>query len=303
MYWRYRYKNFERLCVSKSREILHHTNKSWSGIDLSKTEPEIVHEYLSSPTRGVNYLNQQIAAPLSTAGYEVKFASVFVHQKPRINRCSSCPPSEKSCELGDLLVIFSFLNASKTPLLNRAFLIQAKKDFKLDNKCQKAIYDEEVDFDFPNNLVSSSQCCKTSQRRYLPEQTNKRWQALKYLVFSDPGQATFIFTPWDNNISADWSIPILGLLTGFDGLRFSNRPYKGQGWSAIIWDLVTVTAKAITKGKKRGNYVKNLADEFNDFGNYHQYFRDSDEGPGIPTLLVFIRDRELFDKRKKALTS
>ena len=267
-----RYIQFQRMCTAQSAMILSNLHQSWAGIDFSLPETGIVRQYLSAPTIGVDYLNQHVATPLSIGGYEVKFGSVFIHQKPRVTRCSPCPPTEKSCELGDMLVVFTFLDASKRPLLNRAFLAQAKKHMTLDSAAQKALSDEEEAFLFPFNLTAESRCCSSSQQRFLPVKTQRRWRGLKYVVFNAISRtATCVVTPWDNGISANWSVSLFGIITGFDGLEFSRTPYKGQGWSAVIWDLLGVTAKAGTKGKARGNAIETLADEYNAFSNHHEY--------------------------------
>jgi len=289
--WHKRYREFEQLCSAQSSQILQHAAQSWAGINFSKKEPEIVHEYLASPSRGVWFLNQTISPLLSVAGYEVKFGSVFIHQKPRVTLRTAQLPPNNQCELGDLLVVFVFMDAAKNPLVCRAFLAQAKKGNALDSACQQALYDLETSFDFPKNLVTSSPCCTTSPTRFLPVIAHRRWQGLNYLMLNEP-QPVCHFVPWGPRISTSWSTLILYTIMGIYGRSFSTHPYPGQGWSAIVWDLLRVTSKAVAKGKTRGNHLESLANEFNDFRDRHEFFRWLEDEFGIPTLMIMVRDGE-----------
>lgn len=286
------YSNFIQLCASNSSMILNIADSSWSSIDFSQDEPEIIREYLASTGKGVDYLNQNLSPVLSVNGFEMKFASVFVHQKPQITRVTS--PTNRSCELGDLLLIFSFIDCNSTPYVNRAFLAQAKKGSTIDNVCQRELYDSDVCFNFPRNIWPHSPCSPTSPTRYLPCLLSSRWRALKYLFCGN--MVPYIrYVPSTIGIRSNWSISVLGLLSGFDGLPFSRTPHPGNRWNAIIWDLLTVTAFSVLRGTPRGNGLSHLLSAFNSFTNYHKYFLAGDESSyGISTLLTIVKDNE-FD--------
>ncbi|SFM88445.1 hypothetical protein [Thermodesulforhabdus norvegica] len=133
--WRDRYKNFQAICLQHKEDILNAAIHSWTGIDLSKEEQEIIRQYLLQRNVGIDFLNQKLAPILSKNGFIVKFASIYVHQKPQVTRLSNVRFNK--CELGDLLVIFILFDISKKPIINSAFIAQAKKHFKIDNLCQK----------------------------------------------------------------------------------------------------------------------------------------------------------------------
>ncbi len=85
-------------------------------------------------------------------------------------------------------------------------------------------------------------------------------------------------------------------LLGNSGLRFSKRPYHSQKWSAIIWDLITVTGIALTRGQTRGrgiNYLMTIINQFNAFDKFHNYSRilDGHDG-GLPIMLIMVQDKE-----------
>jgi len=293
MPWRARYKYFVNMAFGLSPAIIQHVDLSWNGIDFSLSEPLIVSDYLHSPTKGVSYLNQNVSPLLSKAGYEMKFAGIFVHQKPRITRTHAI--SNRQCELGDLLVIFTFLNAAKTPLVNRAFLIQAKKSFHITNICQRELYDNDTEFDMPATIYNQSQCSRLPLRR-LPSSVNQRWRALKYM-FCANAPVGILYVPSTSVISSSFAIPMLGIITGFDGLEYSRQPYPGNGWSAIIWDLIDSIAPSIIRGTAitRGTNLQHLVSLFNDFSDHKKYFREveADDASGMSMMFIIVRDKEL----------
>lgn len=293
MPWRARYKNFINTAFGLSPVIIQHGNSSWNGINFSLSEPLIVRDYLHSPTSGLSYLNQHVSPLLMQSGYEMKFGGIFIHQKPKITRTHAT--HNRQCELGDLVVIFTFMDAAKNPLINRAFLIQAKKYLPMTNICQLELYDHDTEFDMPASIYNQSKCSRMPLRR-LPSSTNQRWRALKYMFC--PGMPVqILYVPSVSAIRSDFSIPILGIITGFDGLEFSRQPYPGNGWSAIIWDLIDVVAPSIIRGTSitRGTNLQHLVSLFNDFNNHEKYFREveDDDASGMSMMFIIVRDKEL----------
>ena len=90
-------------------------------------------------------------------------------------------------------------------------------------------------------------------------------------------------------------------LIGNFGLRFSRYPFRSQKWSAIIWDLITVTGKALIKidknVKKRAqgvNYLMTIINKFNPLDNHHDYSIVLDEREnGLPIMLIIVQDKEI----------
>ena len=291
MPWHTRYNNFVNNAFGLSPAILQHAELSWNGINFGSSEPLIVREYLHAPTYGLSYLNRHVSPLLSQAGYEMKFAGIFVHQKPRITRTHAT--NNRQCELGDLLVIFTFLDAAKNPLLNRAFLVQAKKFLPMTNICQLDFYDHDTEFNMPAVICNQSRCSRLPLRR-LPSTVNKRWRALKYMFC--PGMPVqMLYVPSVCGIRSSFAIPLLGIITGFDGLKFSRQPYSGNGWSAIIWDLIDVVAPSIIRGTAitRGTNLQHLVRLFNDFNDHEKYFYEVDAASGMPIMFIIVRDKEL----------
>jgi len=62
---------------------------------------------------GIHYININLPKIVNKNGFIVKFAGVFVHQKPlvEINICnSSCYIQNSRCERGDLLTLFLYID-------------------------------------------------------------------------------------------------------------------------------------------------------------------------------------------------
>jgi len=282
---------FKKICTENAAYIIKVSDASWKNIDFSQNEPEIIRQYLMNNNVGIDYLNKNLAQILSQRRFVVKFASVYIHQKPIITR-----ESGGKCEIGDLLVIFSFFDRSKNPIINRAFIMQAKKEFKIGNICQQELYENDLKFYFPKNLYKQSLCCNTDSVRYWPKYWENRSRGLKYLILKDYGPIVR-FLPWDTQIHAYWSLIFLWTLLGNSALRFSRQPYHPcQNWSAIIWDLITVTGIALTKKQKRGQYINHLmtiVNEFNEFDKFHHYTKMIDGGEGgLPIMLIMVQDEE-----------
>lgn len=127
--------DFQRICIENVHIILTESKNSWNNINFSQRESDIIKQYLIEKNIGIDYLNKNLASKLSKNGFYVKFASIYIHQKPIVERISE--NIENKCELGDLVVIFTFLDRTKNPLINKAFIAQAKKEFKINNFCQK----------------------------------------------------------------------------------------------------------------------------------------------------------------------
>jgi len=278
-------------------EIICKIRRSWDNINFSQQEDLIVKEYLLDKNKGIDFLNQEISPILNSREFEVKFASVFTHQKPLITRIDDSHGGNKRCELGDLLVVFSFMDRNGQPILNRAFISQAKKRRSIDNKCQKYLYDCDLGFRMPKNIYSKSKTCQ-DPKRFWPKYFCHRAKSLKYILLLSPTNVFVINTPWDLQIGLCWELCLYFFILGYDGLRFSRKPYRTCGWSSIVWDLVSIVAQEITGKKKygaipRGNHISLIVNYFNKFRNYENY-RIEYEGEGIPTLFIFIKDNEIL---------
>jgi len=298
MYWETRYKYFLQMVSNQKTGIINNFSQSWGSIDFSASEPSIIVEYKN---KGIDYLNKSISPKLATRGFEMKFSSVFTHQTPMITRASSCANAKWTCEIGDLLVIFTFMDKNNKSLVNRAFLAQAKKEEEMDNLCQKCLYDKEKEFLWKyKNMTLNSKCCPSSPKRYFPKGSETRCNALKYLILDKNQGIPLIGSPWDSGMKKStkkWGDALYQFLIGDEGFRFSRRPWKTCGWSAIMWDLICTTGKrALSKSLGpgvRGNYLEIIGNQFNDFKDKKNYYLKNEDG-GISTIFIFVKDNEII---------
>lgn len=280
---------------SFSPQIHTHATQSWNGISMTQNEPEIVKEYLLKPGVGVDYLNNNLAPVLSGTTYEVKFASVFIHQKPTVTRTAASqtahPSVNKRCELGDMLVVFCLIDVRKNPLYASAVILQAKKKDHMPAGAQQYLYDHDFDFNMPANLYNRS--VFRSPLRLLPDYPNDRTKALHYLILdTSPFTRTI---PWTTSIKHGWDDFLLRVLIGSLGRRFGPiGPPTAPNWGCIIHDLINVGSSLLPNGARRGTSLRGIINLFNDFTDYHEYAKvvDGEENQGLPTLYIIVRDKE-----------
>jgi hypothetical protein len=285
------YNKFVKLISTYSSNIIMHSDLSWHGIDMTKHEPQIIEQYLMGNNVGVDYLNKNLVPILLGTGYEVKFASVFIHGKPIVTRTTSsvsiCNGNTPSCELGDLLIVFCFLDATKKPIYCSAMLSQAKKTAVLTSASQQCLYDSDKDFEMPARIYTHS--IIPNPARELPGYANGRTKALTYTIL-EPRVATY-HVPWTSSINHTWGLTIQRILNGDLGLEFKG-PVVNPDWNCIIHDLVSIGTGNIPSSKLRGNALADVTDIFNDFNEYEKYTEIIENGPGVPMMFMIIRDKE-----------
>lgn len=268
--------------------------KSWSGIDFKDTEPKIVKDYLLSANVGVDYMNDKIARAVSASGaYELKFASIYCHQKPRIIRTAqsigACLGSTKACELGDLMIIFLLLDQTKKIVYSSAKLMQAKKNDVLDSFSQQCLYDSDLDFNAPANLISHSTC--VTPLRFLPDYHQDRNKALAYLILQNSLPYVKMI-PSSTGIQCSWSTDLQMLLELKTGLSFSPpKNSTDNSWNCIVNDLMNIGTGIVPSSIGRGSGVDYIVNAFNDYDYYPEYKKEFDY-TGIPKMIVICKDKE-----------
>lgn len=275
-----------------SHDITKHSISSWNGIDFNLTEPQIIKSYLLDKGVGVDYLNRNLAPILRSATYEVKFASVFIHQKPRIVRIATeiakCEGDTLACELGDLLVVFCLLDKNKVPLYRSAAISQAKKTRVLTSQSQQCLYDSDMKFNMPERVYRNS-VIQTPERN-LPSYAEGRTKALHYLILDKyPIQRR---VPWDTNIEDNWTYFIHRMLIGDLGLPFEDVNPAIPDWNCIMHDLLNIGQGIIPGSIDRGNTVADIAGQFNDFNEYEKYSLEVEDAQGLPMLFIIVRDTQ-----------
>lgn len=288
------YDNFVKTISSLSSEICYYSQKSWEGIDLNQNEPEIVKSYLLNKKVGVDYLNSKVAPIVSSSRYEVKFASVYIHSKPKIKRTTSskqnCKGSTEGCELGDMAIVFCFLDANKNPIYCSALLSQVKKKDNLDSKSQACLYDSDISFEMPASIWKNSVINSTPIRN-LPSYSEGRTKALTYTIISpSTGEIYSKFVPWKKLIKCYWGHTIERIFSGDLGLRFGG-PVTQPDWNCTIHDLIQVGQGAIFSRINRGNALNDVINIFNDFNEYEKYSVELNEG-GVPMMFIIVKDKE-----------
>jgi hypothetical protein len=266
---------------------------SWNGIDRSD-EVNAIRNFLLSPNVGVDYLNTEVAPKISNGVFNVKFASIFCHQKPRVQRTTlsraNNPGDTAGCELGDLFVAFVLLDSKDHVHYSAGALFQAKLKPKLDSLSQRCLYDFDQDFDVPKYLAN--RLTPSNKNRKMPSFEDGRGRAFRYLILEPdygPAGIRARHTPWTHDYQLRWSTFLDGLLAGTDGLRANLDVSPASAWDTIVADLLHVGFSVPPLKPPRGNNVaaQVATSLFNNFTNLRQS-SVTIEGRnfGVPTLLV-----------------
>ena len=228
--------------TGKSRDtIVSQADASWIPVDRSKDEVQIVREYLTRKNAGVDYLNLHLGNLLQPE-YELKFASIFIHKKPIIQRDPSevllCNGDRPGCEMGDLCVVFCLMDVNKKPIYKSSVIIQAKLDDNLNSISQRCLYDSDIKFHMPSNVLAIS--INKNSLRVLPSYLEQRVNALKYLILRTSPYPQLRTVPSTSGTYYDWGLLIGDMLTGFDGKPFDTPSVADCDWNMIMHDLFNI---------------------------------------------------------------
>lgn len=259
---------------------------SWSRVNRGN-EVAAVRAYLMDPGVGVDYLNKNVASHVNTSNFHLKFAGVFCHKKPIVQRT----PNSKllnagdtpGCELGDLLVLFVLFDFHNQLHYMAGSLFQAKLGEKLTSKSQQHLYDDDNDFILPGYMGG--------HMRLMPNLAEGRGRALRYLILNPNKPNTYVscrHSPWTANYQPRWSTYLDGLLGATDGLATSVHPTATlSAWDQIVRDLLSVASKIPARKPPRGTdiAVQVATSLFNDFTD-HQVWSADTNNPGVSVLLA-----------------
>jgi len=281
------------LTVKKYSDLIKvESSNSWNPVNKNQNEPNIILDYLTQPNQGVDYLNNKIASKITAeTKYEMKFASIYCHQKPRIQRtpenvekCDGDNKTEK-CELGDLVIHFLLLDKDKKVKFSNAIILQAKIGNKPDNRTQQCLYENDDVLMFPNYFGQVNEICE------LPKYDDNRAKAFAYLFINDNVSIGQI--PIENKLVFSWSFIIQRLLTNDFGkaYNYSEKSYKND-WDKLISKLIFNLSKSkLVKGKKRVNGLDVFLNKFNYYYYYPEYKLTVDN-EGLPTIMIIVRNKE-----------
>jgi hypothetical protein len=267
----------------------------------STGEVEIIRQFLSKPDCGTALLNRELAPLLSRNGWVVKFASIFLHQKPKVEgwKEPTRGPSPnkvflgKNCELGDLQTIFLYLTSDKTVVKLRSVVFQAKVkpmtvDYVIKDPIQRQLYDDCQGFRYES--------LKSKADRRLPSGPNRE-RALQYLFVGEkPVRARTIPADIDSGAFVGVGEHLLRFLNDSTGLEVLPQPDDSQGWNRIVWDMIEEVAKTVTsKGMPRNEGLRAVLDRFNSFENHDIFYVGPDQAidDGFGVQLVIVWDSQL----------
>lgn len=267
--------------------------ESWDGIDR-RAEVSAIQSYITGSGVGLDFLNKNVAPHFSASLFDIKFAGVFCHKKPIVQRTprslTAHPSPRPGCELGDLLVAFLLLDANGDLHYYASSLFQAKAKDKLDSLTQQYLYEKDKSFVLPSNLGGAE--------RALPTIKKERSRALRYLLMGDhraTHQVVARRTPWSSTASVQWIEFIHKLLQGSEGLKAAPSPC-GSAWDVINHDLLMMATNVPHNKPPRGNNVaaKLATGVFNNFSSSERWCANSEQ-EGVPTILVIAAAKEPFE--------
>ena len=270
-----------------------HYCDSWNGINRAN-EVNAIREYITGKGHGLSYLNATVAPRLSSGLFDVKFAGVFCHKKPIVQRTASAkaanPSKPLGCELGDLLVAFVLLDRDDQLHYYASSLFQAKAKEHLDNKTQRLLYDIDASFILPKSLGGYG--------RDFPIRAAQRARALRYLLMGprrndhDIGARR---SPWPSGSSVRWGDFAHRLMQAREGLVATPQA-TGAPWDVINHDLLLMASNVPGNKSPRGSNVAiQLATKnFNSFASREIWHATSEEDPGVPTILMIGAAKERF---------
>jgi hypothetical protein len=286
-------KEFIHVIKEYSDLIREESSKSWEKIKLNQNEPNIILDYLTKPQRGVDYLNSKIASVItSKTNFEMKFASIYCHQKPRVERTSEnikqCKGDNKSekCELGDLAIHFLLLDKNKKVKFSNAVILQAKKGLKSDNLTQQCLYENDDCLIFPKYFGNINEKCD------LPKYEESRANAFAYL-FLNKNKIGIGQIPLKNKLFFSWSVIFQRLMTNEFGKAYNYSEIKFKNdWDKLISNLIlNLSSTTLKKGENRVNGLEYILNKFNYYYYYPEYKLEV-ENESIPSILIIVRNKE-----------
>lgn len=318
-----RYDTFRQIVNRHGAEIICRTEESWEHAfsnfeKITKSNDKILRReenyILAYLIYGLDYLNYNLAHnsklsnELEKRGFYLKFGGIFTHQSPYVELDNNHPKVKKinknkktqkvGCEIGDLLVVFAFVDRNNFPLVTRAFLMQAKMNNEIVKDAQFVLYEDYVRFRFKQEppTKSSELCsCNSNRKPYYCRSFPKGWhrryypksRGLKYLRIYPNDKTALIETLHNDQLFPSLKYPfglsIFGSMVGVDGWEFNSKKKDYScGWNSIILYLIKNTANKIrgftTKKNyqypykyKRGQYLQYLISQFNSFRRFDNY--------------------------------
>lgn len=308
-----RISDFQSHINSSAQSIRAAGNEAWRLVK-AKGEVEIVRQFLVGKGRGTDYLNANLTKALGTGGRVVKFASIFLHQVPKVFGIKNDSPMspvklDLPCELGDLQTLFLYLDRAKNVRQVRSVIFQAKLKpangtYVIDHTEQRELYDSCPRFEYHTVLKGET--------RKLPS-GHLRERALQY-IFVDERSAhqderlvrvRTIPSDTDQGAFESYGEHLLRFLNDSTGLDVPPSTTTQDNWGRVVWDMINNVADAVSdRTPIRKSGLQGLLDHFNHFEAHETFSIDTTGGEplregesGFGLQLIIVWDSELEDSR------
>jgi hypothetical protein len=227
----------------------------------SPTEPDLV---LSFFLHGLEQIESDWNARLSSWNLSVKLSGVFSHQTPKVEPQSmpgrTQAPVSGTCELGDLMVVV--IHDGMPGGTGNALMFQAKKEFYHSaDPLQRFLYEQAEEF-----IYKRATAALNGQRRDMRPKEDLAYaywdldpdhhiyRGLHPLLWNR-GTSASMFAA-DSMIGRDvwdsFGAVLTDLIFGDAGKSFC-LPAATDGWSKIVHDLLTVTSSKVMGSKSKVN--------------------------------------------------
>ena len=294
-----RISDFQKFVNEQQAVIRQAGNDAWTGIRKG-SEVQRVHQFLASRKAGNSLLNRQLAPLFIEKGWVVKFAAIFLHQKPYVRgyQANNLNLLERACELGDLQTIFVHVRRDKRAMKMRSVIYQAKLKpeaghYDVGNAWQRRLYEESPRFVYGKTGDGETRSLN------LHEEDRKR--ALQYLFMGDnPVTVKKLPAAKGEGDFIDYGEHLLRFLNDSTGLHV-DLEHCSSPWDRIVADMVEKFAQGVPSGRfQRTAGLAGILNPFNSFESQDVVFLDaehpdqpkspgpSDEGFGLQLIIVWI---------------
>jgi hypothetical protein len=230
-------------------------------------EPDLVLAFFAY---GLQEIEETWNEQLDPFGLTISISAIFAHKTPLVRPiCSPAAgaraqtrfgtPKTQTCELGDLLVIATHADGARGA--GNAVMFQAKCGFpKRCDPLQRTLYEEAERFEYdpPRKLLIGQRHFASKTRLELAYWDLESGAPVDWWSYAPFLSTTSSIWAADARLdNGDWRGGFGGILVdlifGFAGEGFTKPKASDKGWSRIVHDLLTATAKSKIKKSRVAN--------------------------------------------------
>lgn len=243
------------------------------------------------------------------SGRDISVGGAFIHQKPLASFIKF--PKMKSPELGDLLVVCR--EGRAWGYVYNALLLQAKCVDDVLNAPVPMDHQFKLYSEWPSFKYKRAGALNGVRRSVGPKTIN---QGAQYLLIDKAHPADMFTAAVDNPLAGTIHLSFaLASVMAFDRGRTFQYGYPRDGWSQMIWDLLSLSAKSVFNRRKTGyrRTTRFAGDSAFNFFLSDDYIHgvpimdgddDNGEYSGVSVLCIDLGHaegqwREEFDKQQK----